>query len=270
MPTHTALTVKNAENLNSQEKIDEYEAHVAAFISYHTFSARCTTAGFDIADKTRFNRQEAFISWQLEPGKELLDSQIMAVAQWILIAGDVTHAECVKKQRPPPAHRKDRGGWDNGNGPAVWKKWGDRLSELAAGLEKGGDPGFKLFEKNREVLTDVVVKARDKVIGLDPALFTKSEEEPGTEPLTNSTSTKQGPGAEPVTDSTKQQPATEPPTDSTKQALGTEPLTNSTKQEPATELLTDSTKPGRIQRGWGLIQQSWGRIQRSLSPKRRA
>lgn len=243
--------------MNSQEKIDEYEAHVAAFISYHTFSARCTAAGFDIADKTRFNRQEAFISWQLEPGEELLDSQIMAVAQWILIAGDVTHAECVKKQRPPPAHRKDRGGWDNGNGPAVWKKWGNRLSELAAGLEKGGDPGFKLFEKNREVLTDVVVKARDKVIGLDPALFTKSEQEPGEELLTDST--KQELGTEPLTHST-----------STKQGPGEEPLTNSTKQEPATEPLTDSTKPGRIQRGWGLIQQSWGRIQRSLSPKRRA
>jgi hypothetical protein len=252
------MTVKNVENLNSQEMIDQYEADAAAFISYHTFSARCTAAGFDIADRSRFNTQGSFISSQLEPGQELLDSQIMGVAQWIVIAGDVIHAECVKKQLPPPNHPKNGwGGWNNGNGPVVWKQWGDRLAEIAAGLERGGDPGFKLFEKNREALTDIVVKARDKIIALEPALFTKLEQKPATEP---------------VTDSTKQAPATEPTTDSTKQGPGTEPLTNSTstEQEPGTEPLTDSMKPGRIQRSWGMIQQSWGRIQRSLSPKRRA
>ena len=96
----------------------------------------------------------------------------MVVAQWILIAGDETHAECVKKQLPPPAARKHGwDGWYNGNGPVVWQQWGNKLAEIAAALEGGGNPGFRLFEKNRELLTNMVVKARDKMIALEPDLL---------------------------------------------------------------------------------------------------
>lgn len=74
------------------------------------------------------------------------------------------------------------GGWANGNGPAVWKWWGDRLTEILAALEAGQDPGFTLLERNREALTRMVVEARDKVVALEPGLFTTSGPEPGTDP----------------------------------------------------------------------------------------
>jgi hypothetical protein len=185
IPTSVDVRAEDADNLKSQEDIDEFEASVAAFVSFHTFSARCTAAGLDLADRGRFHSQGSFISSTiLQPLEEFLDCQIMAVAQWILLSGDVIHAECVKKQLPPPIHRKHVwDGWENGNGPVVWKQWADKLAEIAAALEGGGDPGFKLFEKNREVLTDMVEKARDKMIALEPGLLAK----PGSEPVADST-----------------------------------------------------------------------------------
>ncbi|KAK3290519.1 uncharacterized protein B0H64DRAFT_412709 [Chaetomium fimeti] len=179
------VRAEDADNLKSQEDIDDFEASVAAFVSFHTFSARCTAAGLDSADRGRFHSQGSFISSTImQPLGEFLDYQIMAVAQWILLSGDVIHAECVKKQLPPVIHRKYVWeGWENGNGPVVWKQWADKLAEIAAALEGGGDPGFKLFEKNREVLTDMVEKARDKMIALEPGLFT----EPSPGPVTNPT-----------------------------------------------------------------------------------
>ncbi|KAH6631313.1 hypothetical protein F5144DRAFT_489466 [Chaetomium tenue] len=168
-----SMTVKDAENLNSQKDIDEFEDHFAAYLSYQTFSARCTAAGLDKGDTSRFESPGSYISAWLQSDWELLDCQIVVISQWILIAGDEIHAECVRKQLPRPARRPAWDGWYDGNGPIIWKQWGDKLAEFAAGLEGGGNPGFRLFENHREVLTGMVVKARDKMIALEPGLFTK-------------------------------------------------------------------------------------------------
>jgi hypothetical protein len=49
---------------------------------------------------------------------------------------------------------------------------GERLSEIAAALESGGgELGFQLFDKKRVALTDMVLRARDKVVGLEPDMF---------------------------------------------------------------------------------------------------
>lgn len=108
------------------------------------------------------------------PGLETkLDCHVMAAAQWILHAADVMDHEYVRN-RPCPPPRHPWKGFDNINGPADWKQWGERLAEISVALEIGGDLGFKLFEENREALSNMVVKARDKIVRLEPGLFAES------------------------------------------------------------------------------------------------
>jgi hypothetical protein len=112
-----------------------------------------------------------------------LDCHIMAAAQHILIAGDVINAECVKKQLPTGRRNESWDGWRDGNGPVVWKQWGKQLIRIADALESGKEPGFKIMdEKNRETLKDSVIKARDKMIALEPELFAQPDSEPEPEP----------------------------------------------------------------------------------------
>lgn len=181
------FTAEEAKALQSQEDIKVFESDAAAYISFETFWARCTAAGLDAEDRYRapFDWQGSFISSTLQPNEELLDYEITAILQLILIAGHVIHAECVAKQLSPLTHPlcgSRWGGWANGNGPAVWKWWGDRLTEILAALEAGQDPGFTLLERNREAFTRMVVEAKDKVVALEPGLFTTSGPEPGTDP----------------------------------------------------------------------------------------
>jgi hypothetical protein len=72
-------------------------------------------------------------------------------------------------------------GWADGKGPAVWKQWGARLAEIANAFESGGELGFKLFDKNREAVKDMVVKARERMIALEPELFARLEPETASE-----------------------------------------------------------------------------------------
>ena len=102
----------------------------------------------------------------------------MAAAQWILHAGDVMDEENVR-DRPCSPPRHPWKGFDSINGPADWKQWGEILAEILVALKEGRDLGFKLFEENREKLTDMVVKAREKMVGLELGLFAGSGAQTG-------------------------------------------------------------------------------------------
>jgi hypothetical protein len=141
------------------------------------FTARCTAAGLNEGNRERFTSSAHTIELGLYPdpvrrldSNPVLDCHIMGSAQYILIAGDVIDAECVKRQLPPHRHHTWRG-WADGQGPAVWKRWGDRLAEIADALDGRGELGFTLYEENREALTDMVVRARDKMVALEPEMF---------------------------------------------------------------------------------------------------
>ncbi len=103
-------------------------------------------------------------------GGKVYDCEVMAAAQFILIAGDIIHAECVKKQLAPHRHHVWKG-WADGKGPTVWKRWGDRFAEILNALEGRGELGFTLDEQNRELVKDMVARARAKIVALEPELF---------------------------------------------------------------------------------------------------
>lgn len=166
-------------NLSDPEVIRAFDDAAAYWVDFHAFRARCTGAGLDEGFRYRFTTAGEIIDIGLQPGypKNLgtkLDCHIMAAVQYILHAGQVIYAKCVQRQLPP--HREhDWKGWADGKGPETWKNWGNRLREIADALEGGRDPGFTLFEKNREAVKDMVIKARDKMIALEPALFAQSD-----------------------------------------------------------------------------------------------
>ncbi len=166
-------------NFNDPLDVEEFDELTAAWVNIKAFQGRCTGAGLDAEYKYRFTTAGFIIDIGLQPGfpahhKTKLDCYIMAAAQYLLHAGDVIHDECVR-QRRSPAYPYGWKGFDNGNGPVVWKRWGQRLSEIAVALESGGELGFKLEEKNRAALTDMVIRARDKVVGLEPEMFAQQE-----------------------------------------------------------------------------------------------
>ncbi len=165
--------------LDSPEDVQGFESHMSAWVDVCAFRARCTGARVDEGDKDRFMSAADTIANGLEAAyciPEKLDCHIMAAAQYILLAGDVIDAECVKRQlvivpeRIPPYWTD----WADGKGPEVWKRWGNRFAEIADALETGGELGFKLYEHNREALTDMVLRARDKMRALEPELFAES------------------------------------------------------------------------------------------------
>ncbi|KAK4034498.1 hypothetical protein C8A01DRAFT_18713 [Parachaetomium inaequale] len=187
------ITFEYYNNLKDPDRLQLFEQSTAYYVNFYAFQARCTAAGFDAGFKTRFIRAGDIISTGLHPDYpdylEKLDCHVMAAAQYILHAGNVIDAECVKKQLPPRRHPGWKG-WDNGNGPAVWKQWGNSLAEIADALEGRGELGFRLFEKNREALTDMVIKARDKMVALEPALFAQPDPEPVADSAPSSKATQ--------------------------------------------------------------------------------
>ena len=155
--------------------MEEFNGLTAAWVNVKTFEARCTGANLDAESQYRFTHAGSVIDTGLQPGYPAhlttkLDCYVMAAVQYLLHAGDAIHDDCVHHRRSP-ALRDAWKGFDDGNGPAVWKRWGNWLVEIAATLESGGDLGFKLYEKNRATLTDMVIRARDKVVGLEPEMF---------------------------------------------------------------------------------------------------
>jgi len=161
--------------------VEEFKGLTAAWVNVKAFEARCTGAKLDAESQYRFTHAGSVIDTGLQPGYPAhlttkLDCYVMAAVQYLLHAGDAIHDECVR-QRRSPALRDAWKGFDDGNGPIVWKRWGKRLVEIAAALESGGERGsggelgFKLYEKNRAMLTDMVIRARDKVVGLEPEMF---------------------------------------------------------------------------------------------------
>ena len=199
-------------NWDDPEQVQEYESDTSNWLGFYTLQARCTAAGLDEGHAYRFTATGIVMSVGLEQGypsnlETKLDCHIMAAAQHILIAGDVINAECVKKQLPT-GRNKSWKGWRDGNGPVVWKQWGKQLIKIAAALESGKEPGFKIMDgTSRETLKDMVIRARDKMIALEPELFaqpdSESEPEPGPEsaPVEKQapeTCPAQGPGSGPM------------------------------------------------------------------------
>jgi len=153
--------------------VEEFNSLTAAWVNVNAFEARCTGANLDAESKYRFTHAGSVIDTGLQPGYPAdlttkVDCYVMAAAQYLLYAGEAIHDECVRQRR---SLRDAWKGFDDGNGPIVWKRWGERLVEIAAALVSGGELGFKLYEKNRATLTDMVIRARDKVVGLEPEMF---------------------------------------------------------------------------------------------------
>ncbi|KAK3310890.1 uncharacterized protein B0T15DRAFT_54137 [Chaetomium strumarium] len=162
---------------DQEDAAKQFHETAAYHVNFSAFRARCTGAGLDEGFTFRFTTAGATIERGLQsvadhPSKlnPNVDYHIIAAAQYILLAGDVIDAECVKKQLPPHRHH-DWKGWANGNGPVLWRQWGDRLKQIADALESGGELDFKLSEKNGAALKDIVTKARDKMVALEPELF---------------------------------------------------------------------------------------------------
>ncbi|KAL2173716.1 uncharacterized protein P884DRAFT_210941 [Thermothelomyces heterothallicus CBS 202.75] len=172
MCLHCFGDLTNPDNLSSLKRAS------AEYVNYHAFRARCLAAGLDAGEEGRFQSEVHSISVGLDPGvldykAPEIDCQVMAAAQYIVLAGDVIYAECVKKHLPP--YRFGWTGWKHSSGPSIWKHWSAKLIEIADALERGGDPGFKILEGSREALTDMVIKARDKMLDLEPELPAQSE-----------------------------------------------------------------------------------------------
>lgn len=135
-------------------------------------------AGLDAKEEGRFQSEISYISVGLDPGvldykAPELDCQVMAAAQYILVAGDVIFAECIKKELP--ISRYSWKGWKHTSGPSLWRQWCAKLTEIADTLERGEDPGFKILEGNREALTDMTIKAKNKMVALEREFPSQSE-----------------------------------------------------------------------------------------------
>ncbi|KAL2147923.1 hypothetical protein VTI28DRAFT_3401 [Corynascus sepedonium] len=161
-------------DLTTPESLLSLERESADYVNFHAFNARCMAAGLDARSKGRFSAEGHRISVGLDPGypdykAPWISCQVLVAAQYIVLAGDVIAAECVRKQLPP--NRYCWKGWENGNGPSVWKHWAAKLGEIADTLQRGEDPGFRVLEGNRGTLTDMVIKARGKMVALEPELF---------------------------------------------------------------------------------------------------
>ncbi len=154
----------------------------ARWVNACAFEARCTAAGFDEGHKHRFTHMASTIQMGIDTdadphhsGTPAPDYHVIGAAQYILVAGDVIDAECVRRQLPFHHHHGFKG-WADGNGPAVWKRWGDRLAEIADALDGGGELPCTLYEEtSREALRDMVDRARDKMVALEPQLFAQSD-----------------------------------------------------------------------------------------------
>lgn len=164
------------------------ERESAQYVNYHAFNSRCMAAGLDAGENGRFQSEVSYISVGLNPGvpgyeAPEIDCLVMAAAQYILIAGDVIYAECIKKQSSPSHYAW--GGWKYINGPSLWKHWWTKLTEIAETLDRGEDPGFKILEGNRGALMDMVVKAKNKMVALEPELLVQSKltSIPGARPV---------------------------------------------------------------------------------------
>ncbi|KAK3327052.1 hypothetical protein B0T19DRAFT_151298 [Cercophora scortea] len=159
-------------------EVSDYEEGATAWVNYHAFAARCVAAGLNEGFKHRFDNPAMVIALGLDPdyrpAYKKLDCHVMAAAQYLTIAAEVIDAECVRKQLPPNRHH-DWTGWADGKGPSVWKRWGDRLKEIADAIDGGGELGFRLQDKNKEVVKDMVTRARQTMVALEPELFAEGK-----------------------------------------------------------------------------------------------
>ncbi|KAK4142514.1 uncharacterized protein C8A04DRAFT_13138 [Dichotomopilus funicola] len=157
----------------------DFNAACARWVSAAALSARCTSAGFNNLYIHCFPRIGYVLTLGLEPGfpshqPTKLDCYVMAAAQYILLAGATIDENCVRNQLPfHRMHRWKR--WADGNGPNMWRLWGDRFAEIAQALDDGvveeEQLGFRLFEQNRAALREMVGQARERMVELEPALF---------------------------------------------------------------------------------------------------
>ena len=175
-------------NFDDPLDVEDFDQETALWVDSNAFWARCTAAGFDEESKSRFTHAGSIIATGLQAGyptevETKLDCHVMAAAQFLLHAGDVIDEQCIRKRYSPPRYHLWKG-FNDGNGPVVWRQWGERLGEIAAALESGGgELGFQLFDKNRVALTDMVIRARDKVVGLEPEMFAQQPASATTAPI---------------------------------------------------------------------------------------
>ncbi|KAK4244101.1 hypothetical protein C7999DRAFT_44198 [Corynascus novoguineensis] len=146
-------------DLNSPKNLQSLKRESADYVNFHAFNARCVAGGLDARYRAQFGHEGHRISVGLQPGfpeypAPWVDCQVLVAAQYIVLAGDAIDAECVKKQLSPP--RRGWRGWENGNGPSVWKHWAIQLGKIADALQRGEDPGFRVLEDNRETLIEMV------------------------------------------------------------------------------------------------------------------
>lgn len=172
--------------MGSPEEARDFKDDAARWVDAYAFHARCTAAGLNEGHKHRFTSAGEAIAIGLQPGypaslPSKMGCHIIAAAQYILLAGDVIYDECVRNRRSPPRQFSWKG-FDDGTGTVVWKQWGDRLAEIAAALEGRAELDFELCKENAEALRDMVVKARDKMVALEPELFKQSGPGPESEP----------------------------------------------------------------------------------------
>ncbi|KAK0666411.1 hypothetical protein QBC41DRAFT_150436 [Cercophora samala] len=163
-----------------EEAARECEIDPLRWVNYHALRARCILAGLYEGYEGYLDGPSATISYVLGPEEErypgdILDVTVMAACNYILMIGDIIDSECVQKQQPP--YRYQWKCWEDGNGPAVWKQWARRLSEIIEDLEKGNDSGLHIREKNRDALQELVTKARARMAELEPALVIDMEAE---------------------------------------------------------------------------------------------
>ncbi|KAJ4286911.1 hypothetical protein N0V88_007856 [Collariella sp. IMI 366227] len=156
-------------NLDDPDDAQDFENDIARWVDTFAVRARCTAAGLDEESKSCFTVAGDITAKGLDPGyprglKTNLDCHVMASAQYIFFAGGVIHD--------------------------IVEALGQAFQEIVDVLQgQGGGLGFKLFEKNREAFKNMVIKAWDKMVTLQPDLL--SEAEPGS-----SFDTSAGPRAE--------------------------------------------------------------------------
>ncbi|KAH6612876.1 hypothetical protein B0J18DRAFT_441286 [Chaetomium sp. MPI-SDFR-AT-0129] len=167
-------------NLTNEFDLAEFHADCARWVSAAALNARCTSAGFINSLYVHgFPRIGYSIAMALQPGypshlPTKLDCHVMAAAQYILLAGATIDENCVRNQLPfHRMHHWKR--WADGNGPNLWRQWGDRFAEIAQALDDGAVEeeklGFRLFEANRDALREMVGQARERMVELEPTLF---------------------------------------------------------------------------------------------------
>lgn len=119
---------------NRTEEQRAQDSH--AYENLYALAARLTASGLILFFPDTLARAGFVVSAGLRPGfpggvaqltdssnnnnHNKRDSQVIAAAQYILLAGHVLHAECVRTQMTD-FKLQEWDGWDKGKGPALWR-----------------------------------------------------------------------------------------------------------------------------------------------------